>query len=333
VNRLFRWRGWRDPAEPEHPAARPDAGVHIDVAELIQLRPQSRGLSLQWPQRTAQNGAGMAPARRHGRGIDYQESRNYQPGDDIRTLDWRVTARTGRPHTKLYREERERAVVVVVDLGPSMQFGTRVAFKAVIAARAAALFAWTAVRQGDRIGGFLFGAREHRELRPAGGDAGVLRLLQALAAWTEPPVPTGHGDLSGALRRLRAVLRPGSLIVILSDFPALELEGHLAALRPHHDLLVCRIVDRLELAPPPAGRYALTDGRQVGVIDTRSRSVCDRYADYFNDLQARIERLLKTLAIPLLQLTTDEDVATGLRRGLGQEGRRLRRPAPSQGRQ
>ena len=144
-------------------------GIHLTAGDLIALRPRCQSLRLPMRQPAASALAGAYRSRFRGRGVDFLESRNYQPGDDIRNMDWRVTARTGRAHTKVFQEERERPVLVAVDAGPSLFFGTRKRLKSVAAAELAAVISWAAVRRGDRIGGFLFAPGSHRELRPAGG--------------------------------------------------------------------------------------------------------------------------------------------------------------------
>jgi uncharacterized protein (DUF58 family) len=229
-------------------------------------------------------------------------------------------ARGGRPHTKLYQEERERPVIVMVDFSPSMFFATRGAFKSVVAARAAALIGWATIRGGDRIGAFFFGGGRHHEIRPAGGRRGVLRLIRDLSAWTEPHDRTGAAGLGDALRRLRRVARPGSLVFILSDFYSLDddTEGHLTRLRRHNDLVACQIIDPLELAPPPPGRYGVTDGHATRVLDTRSNALRKAYRDYFAAHDQRVSKLLRERAAPLLRLVTRDDVAETLRRGLAQ---------------
>ncbi|MDX1654777.1 MAG: DUF58 domain-containing protein, partial [Candidatus Competibacteraceae bacterium] len=178
---------------------------------MIRLRLQAPAL-VGGTRRALSASAGLHASRFRGRGIDFQESRNYQPGDDIRNMDWRVTARTGRPHTKLYREERERPVILLIDTGPTLFFGTRVAFKSVIAARAAALIGWAAVAAGDRVGASFFGAGPHGELRPLGGRRGALGLIRILADRLQPgdrPEPLPGDGLGAALGRVRRVARPG----------------------------------------------------------------------------------------------------------------------------
>ncbi len=293
-------------------------GVHIQTDELIQLRLRSRGLNLQSHLRVSSTISGVQASRFRGRGIDFQESRSYQPGDDIRAMDWRVTARTGRPHTKLYQEERERPVIIMIDLGPSMFFGTQVAFKSVIAARAAALIGWTAIRNGDRIGAFLFGPGQHQEIPATGGRRGVLRLIQALAAWNVPDQNNSTEGLGAALARLRRVARPGSLVFILSDFYSLDqdTERHLTRLRLHNDVVACQISDALEQQPPPPGRYGISDGLHIGVLDTSTTPSWQHYQAHFAQHHQAVRELLAKRAVPLIRLSTHEDVLEGLRRGL-----------------
>lgn len=300
------------------------AGTHITVDELIRLRLKTRGIGLETRRRAQAANSGVHHSRFRGRGIDYLESRGYQPGDDIRNMDWRVTARTGRAHTKLYQEERERPVIAMVDLSPSMFFGTRVAFKSVVAAQAAALVGWSTITNGDRIGAFLFGRASrvsHHEIPPAGGRRGVLRMIRDLVSWTTPRDYVGslsQDGLGDALRRVRRVARPGSLVFIFSDFYSIDddTERHLTHLRQHNDVVACQIWDRLELSPPPPGHYGISDGQSLGLLDTGTAEFRQHYEDFFVDHHLRIRNLLMHRGIPLLRLVTDEDVADSLRRGL-----------------
>ncbi len=300
-----------------NPALNPATRVSID--ELIALRQQARKLNLGHRQAALAQLSGNHASRFRGRGMDYQESRIYQPGDDIRSMDWRVTARTGRPHTKIYQEERERPVVVCVDLNPGMFFASRGALKSVVAVRAASLIGWAAIAHSDRIGALLFNG-EHHELPPRGGKHGVLRLIRQLVAQSNPleslkhpPHPQG---LNTALARLRRVSRPGSLIFLLSDFYGIDDEtgNHLMRLRQHNDVVAIQLVDALELAPPPPARYAVSDGQHTGILDTRSATARKAYASFFELHHQTVRNLMRSRAIPLLQLSTEDDVASSLRR-------------------
>jgi uncharacterized protein (DUF58 family) len=322
---LFR----RDVASPETPprSAPPAAGVHVTTDELIRLRLAARELQLGSRRPSLSTIAGAHASRFRGRGMDYLESRGYQAGDDIRNMDWRVTARAGNPHVKLYTEERERPVVVMVDLNPGMFFGTRGAFKSVIAARTAALIGWAAVRRHDRVGALLFNGNHH-ELRPLGGQRGVLRLIRALVGATDPATgmrqPAQPGPLTDALRRLRRVARPGGLVFILSDFYGIDADTrvHLQRLRQHSDVVACQIVDALEIHTPPPGRYGISDGRRTAVLDTRSATRQAAYERFFAQHQQEVDELMRACAVSRIRLTTTDDVAERLRGSLGERARR-----------
>jgi uncharacterized protein (DUF58 family) len=309
-------------------AAASSGVVHASSAELVRLRLQARDLRLDSRQPARSAITGGHASRFRGRGMDYLESRSYQSGDDIRSMDWRVTARTGRAHVKLYQEERERPVVVMIDLGPGMFFATRGVFKSVIAARAAALIGWAAVQNGDRIGALLFNGGHH-EIRPQGGQRGVLRLIRELVRTTDPVhAMASHATynesshLNDALLRLRRVARPGSLIFILSDFYAIneDTRRHLQALRQHNDIAACQIVDALELQPPPAGRYAISDGVDTGLLDTRSATRRAAYTDYFASHHRAVRELMRQSAVHLQRIATTDQVAQVLRQALAHPG-------------
>jgi len=249
-------------------------GIHLTAAELIALRPRCHSLRLPMRQPAASALAGAYRSRFRGRGVDFLESRNYQPGDDIRNMDWRVTARTGRAHTKVFQEERERPVLVVIDASPSLYFGTRRMLKSVAAGQMAAAIAWAAVRRGDRIGGFLFAPGKHRELRPAGGRRGAMRLIQSLVGWLQPENSNGSTEgLSSALERVRHAVRPGSLIIILSDFFSLDKDcnRHISRLRQHNDVIGCQLLDPAEYALPE-GAYPISDGHNSSIMNTQQSS-------------------------------------------------------------
>ncbi len=299
------------------------SGIEVDVDDLIGLRFRAQRLQLGIARRARQTMTGAHDSRFRGRGMEFAESRIYQPGDDVRSIDWRVTARTGRPHTKLFQEERERPVILLVDLGASMFFGTRKAFKSVLAAETAALIAWAAMHGGDRVGALVAGRSAHMELKPVAGRRGVLRVLRALAALSRR-AGDDEGqkiDLSGSLLRARHVARPGSLLVIISDFYGLDeaAVGHLTRMRQHNDMLACWIHDALEREPPPPGRYGVSDGWQTATLDTVSRRAQARYTASFAGEFERLRTTLGRLAIPLLPIATGDDAAEALRRGSSRE--------------
>ena len=293
-------------------------GTTVSLKHLVRLRAQALGLSLRSGKKVATAMAGSYASPFRGRGMDFDEVRVYQPGDDIRTMDWRVTARTGRPHTKLFREERERPVFFLVDQSPTMQFGTRGAFKSVIASETAALLAWASRDAGDRIGALVFSGNRHVELRPVSGQRGVLHLLKTLVEGPSAEVTDDTGAMARTLARLRHVARPGSMIVMLSDFRHLDNEGerHISYLAQHNDILAIFIYDALEMELPPPGRYNIGDGQRVFTIDTAQTKRRSLYRQRFEARRQQVERLFRGHGIGLLELATHQPVAETLRASL-----------------
>ncbi len=300
--------------------------VRVNLSTLIGLNRDARSLPLISNSVKAQMAGGHLSAFR-GRGMDYYESRPYQPGDDIRAIDWRVTARSGRTHTKVYREERERPVLLWLDLSRSMFFGTRKCFKSVLVSKLAALLAWSSVQHGDRLGYLVFSEQQHIEFRPMRGKRSVLHFIQQLVAhqaWdrNDDSEPEHQAGLK-ALMRLRQVTRPGSLVILLSDFRFLDADcrGQLVELSRHNDVVMVHVYDPFERALPPPGYYPVTDGISSIAIDTANTGLCDQYRErYQHQLQA-LERLCTELGLYLLDIATDADMLTELKSGLGLQSR------------
>lgn len=296
------------------------APASICAARLIALNRESRGLSLRAGLISAAQ-AGDYQAALKGRGMEYDESRPYQAGDEIRHIDWRVTARTGKAHTKLFREERERPVWLWIDFRAPMFFATRGRFKSVLAAELAALFAWTAARQGDRVGGMVFAETTRHELRPEGGKAAVLGLIRRLVehpAWGQaPPAPAGEG-LAPALLGLCRLVRPGSLVILLSDFRGFNAaaRARIARLRPQNELIMAHIHDRLEVQLPPAGCYRITDSGREVLFDSRDRRHAETYAARFNARREALLKCARAAHINYLSCRTEADPVTLIRQGL-----------------
>ncbi|HEY0506397.1 MAG TPA: DUF58 domain-containing protein [Lysobacter sp.] len=223
-------------------------GVVPTLPELVALRAAvvARGQARRG--RFGVSGHALSPLR--GRGMEYAESREYVAGDDARHIDWRLTARTGRAHTKLFQAERERLSLIVADTAPSMYFGTRVRFKSVQAARAGAVAAWAAVRDGDRIAA-LRGSLREAPVAPAAGPRGALRVLDALVRWYAQS-PADDAGLAVALDHAQRLLRPGSRLVVLADPASVAAipASRWPALAHHHEVIVLLLTDPLETAPP-----------------------------------------------------------------------------------
>ncbi len=309
---------------------RPAHGAHVALADLIALRFPARQLKLSRRKRALSALAGPNKSNFRGRGIDFEEVRNYQAGDDIRTIDWRVTARTGDAHTKLFREERERPVLIAVDQRDSMFFGSRHCFKSVLAAQLAGLLAWSALESGDRIGGLVYNNREHRDIRPRRSRKTVLALLSQVADYNRSlPLPPedkdiGGDDFSFMLGNLRRIARPGSSIFLISDFRGSageRAQEHLFQLSQHTEITAIACSDPLEQDLPRAGRYAVTDGRQRSELQTADRRLRQAYRAQAEQRRSALSRDLLRLGIPLLQATTDRAPFTLLQQFYGDKRR------------
>lgn len=288
-------------------------GVTIELSELIALRRFAQNGRCPTEGRPLRPGQHLSKLR--GRGMDFAEVRNYQAGDEIRHMEWRMTARTGKPHIKLYQEERERPVILLVDFNPSMYFGTRFAFKSVVAARLAAILAWTVVKQGDRLGGLLFSAHKHDEYTPRARESGVLPFLAGLSQYTHALAQNKPIDstpsLSHALQRVRRVIKPGSVLIVISDFYGMdkESEKQLSRLRSHNDILAYSICDPLELAPPPPEHYAISNGQQEMLLDTTINTVKEGYLAYCHHRLSTLRAELQRLQIQYTQVLAETDLA------------------------
>lgn len=225
-------------------------GVVPAMAELVALRAAVRARKPARRGQSAASGPSLSPMR--GRGMEYAESREYVAGDDVRHIDWRLTARSGKTHTKLFQAERERITWLLADTAPALYFGTRRRFKSVQAARMGAVATWAALREGDRLGA-LRGSRREAALPPTAGAQGVLRVLGALARWYAEPLSDDAG-LATALELAARMLRPGSRLIVLADAAsaAAIADARWLQLAARNEVIVLLPVDPLETDPPHA---------------------------------------------------------------------------------
>jgi len=287
--------------------------VRISLQELITLADRLRPAAAHSGRRLAALQGGYRSVFR-GRGMEFAEVRAYQPGDDVRSIDWRVTARRGKVHTKLFHEERERPVLIALDYRRPMFFATRGRFKAVQASQLAALFAWQALARGDRVGGFIFSEERNLELRPQRGKKAVLQLLRQMVddpAWQRPAHRpfAPRRRLAETLQRLQRVARPGSLVLLLSDFAQWEtpVVQQLTLLTRHCEVGLVHCYDPLETELPPAGTYRLSDGEQDLTIATDDRETRQDYCARFAARRREVEDFCRSGNARLWSLPTDLD--------------------------
>jgi uncharacterized protein (DUF58 family) len=283
----------------------------VTLEALIRLKAAGESFALGARRVRAQAEGGHLSSFR-GRGVEFDESRLYQPGDDLRTMDWRVTARTGKPYTKIFREERNRPVVIWLDLRVPMLFGTRGAYKGVRAAETAALIAWSAVGNGDRFGGLVFTDTEHEELRPRLGRRAALQLFQLISRqelWSPKQAASSADNAMHALQRLTRVTRPGSQIFLLSDFRGLgsDADRHFRQLASHGEVFLVHFFDPVEAELPPPGRYRIKAGGRSFTIETGDEGLRASYRARFDARRTRLEALARLPGVQLLECATTDD--------------------------
>lgn len=292
-------------------------GIRFDLGELVALRAHAAALARQVHRRSADLHSGGHQSPFRGRGMEYAESRPYAPGDDVRHIDWRVTARSGKTHTKLFQPERERISAVVIDRSAAMAFGTRVCFKSVQAGRLAALMTWHASRQGHRLAAAC-GGTEADLVAPAGGRRGALRVLDALVRW-QPGIGAQQSaqagiELACGVDALRRVLRPGSQVLVLLDARSVDdaSASALARLRTHHDLAACLIEDPIECAPLPPGDYRIADGSRLGHLHLESGRARRRWNEHFSRLREGALEQLRRAGVRAASVSTESDPVAAL---------------------
>ena len=296
--------------------------VSVSQAGLIRLSGPARAIALNVLRvNSLQTGAYVSRFR--GRGMEFDESRPYQPGDDPRSIDWRVTARSTTAYTKLFREERERPVLIALDLRSTMHFATQGCFKSVNASRTAALIAWAAHHRGDRLGGLIFGDTTHRELKPRLGRRAALRFVHELVEhpdWTRRETePSGTDPLTQALSALRRVARPGSLIVVISDFAGFDraAQSYLSSVAHHNEVLAVFLNDPLERKLPPPGRYRIVSPDDELAIDTYAAPARRDYEHAFDERLQTLEKFCQRYGVHLMPMSTDDDPVSTLQTALG----------------
>ncbi len=293
-------------------------GIRISLADLIEMRHRVREVQLFSTPSQRSPLIGLHHSKLRGRGVDFDQVRVYQAGDDVRTIDWRVTARTQEPHTKLFHEERERPIFIMVEQSRRLFFGSGLMFKSVLAAQAAALVGWAALGHNDRVGGLVFGDNEHYEIKPRRSKQSLLQLLNRLVRVNQSLHTEAAADrdtFGVALRRAREVMRPGSLAIILCDERALSdsAEQQLTLLSRHCDLLLLPLSDPLDHALPAAGLLRFADRGAQLELDTLNADLRQSYRAQGEARQARWELLAQKLRVLMMPLSTQREMVEQLR--------------------
>lgn len=280
--------------------------VFSSLQTLLNQRSQVATLQLAKRHIKARN-AGLYQSVYKGRGMDFAESRPYQAGDDIRSIDWRVTARSGKVHTKLFQEERERPVMVWVDCRPSMFFATQSRFKSVLATEITALLMWKALGESDRVGGFLQTADNHYEMKPVGNRSSVLHFLRQMAHATQQAPKTVAEDdlLLESWKRLRRVAQQGTHVFVVSDFRQASSKAlrQLAQITQHAQVTLVQVSDPFEHKLPQQGRLRVTDGKRSAWLGLKQQWQ-KQYQQRAEQSQQSLQEFARGYRIPLMQIST-----------------------------
>ena len=288
--------------------------TRVSLKMLVDLAGPAAGLTFHHSVIRAKQSGGYI-SRFKGRGMEFNESRLYQAGDDIRSIDWRVTARTGKTHTKIFHEERERPVFISVDQRDAMHFASRGVFKSVMAAKLAALLAWAAHHHGDRCGGQLFFDTYCQELKPQNGKQAVLHFLNSLVQPAQLANQAANDNLESVLSRLLSHARPSSLLYLISDFRGLTpyAQIQLAKLAAHCDVVLIFIYDPLEENLPHSGRYQFTQNGNYVTINASHAAQLEAYQQHFLQKKQLLQTLAKQRGMIFIPVSTQADPLTCLK--------------------
>lgn len=302
-----------------HPAI---ASLH----DMVKLRYGARELTGFPKIQARQMLAGGHKSRFRGRGMDFDQVRIYQPGDDVRSIDWRVTARTQIPHTKIFSEERERPILVISDLRNPMFFGSQ-RLKSVVACEISAALAWAGLAANDRAGGLIFGQQQQMDVKPRRSHHAVLQLIHGLQDYSAKLLNLQDSDksdvdrysLAEMLEEARRFVLPGSTVFIVSDFHDLtaDCERHLFELARRGNLNFCHVYDTIEKQLPPPSLYAVSDGLHQTLLDTNNAQLRERFQQGFLDRSMYLRKMSEKLSAGLLPFSTDDNVINVLRRAYG----------------
>ncbi|MBB3205845.1 uncharacterized protein (DUF58 family) [Rhodopirellula rubra] len=320
---MFKSLTTKESAPGRDESAAESTHVYPTLESLVRLRFDARGFSLLPHQPVSSLLSGRHASRLRGRGLTFEELRDYRPGDDIRSIDWRATARLRKTHVRVYSEERERPVLLVVDQRSCMFFGSARTTKATAAAELAALAAWSALNSGDRVGAIIFGDDDIVEVRPHRSRENVLRICHELVRMNRLlKADSGRPNpdkLNAALRRAVSVANHDHLVVLATDYFGNDNDTHRHATRlaSHNDVLATLVYDPLGASLPIDGGADVTDGSHETTVNVTAR-VNERYVEQFRLLAEEIRGRLRSIRIPVLPICTHESIVSQLLNALGE---------------
>lgn len=300
-----------------------DPQVYASLDELVKLRFKASGFSYLPRQPVHSVLSGRHASRLRGRGLNFEELRDYLPGDDIRSIDWKVTARTGKPHVRVFTEERDRPVWLLIDQRSSMFFGSRWKMKSVVAAEAAAVSAWRVLAAGDRVGAVVIGDESMDMITPHRSVERVTQILGQVVkhnhALRAGLTATRSAMFNRALTKISEVARHDCLVTIISDGYGIDDESTklTTTLSQHNDLIAVFIYDPMEQSLPDAGRLVFSGPPGQLEVNTSADKLRQEYTSAFDERLAWFESASRKFSIPMLRANTIEPVLDQIKQQLG----------------
>lgn len=302
-----------------------DPNIYACLKQLIALQHQASGFSFLPRQPVHSVLSGRHTSKLRGRGLNFEELRHYRMGDDIRTMDWKVSNRTGKPHVRVYTEERERPVLLLIDQRISMFFGSRVKMKSVVGAEIAALAAWRVISSGDRVGALVITDQRVVEIRPRRSRQTVTRILDQTvkfnhALCADYSYSPNEAQLNVALRQAERLSGHDALIVIISDLAGWNEESlkRVKRMGRHNDVMAALVFDELEKALPTHSSLLLSDGELQIEVDASKAALGERFARQFSDQVKALQTELLKHGIPVIPVNTHERVTEQIRKAIGE---------------
>lgn len=302
-----------------------DSRISVSLPHLRSLQAAARGISFLPRQPARSVLSGRHASRLRGRGLNFEEMRNYLPGDDVRSIDWKATARTGSPHVRVFTEERDRPALLVVDQRMSMFFGSVHNMKSVTAAEAAAIAAFTILRANDRVGGIVFNDAEQLEFAPKRSQATVFAFLEAIGKMNnilqaDKIVERSPGRLNTVLESISRTARHDHLVIVFSDFDGIDDTTHrrFSTIAQHNDVVLALIHDPIAERIEPGQRAIIGNGVLQAEVDLSSTSTLHAVSGYMQERLALIYAWQKEIQLSVLPVTAGEETLPQLRRLMGQ---------------
>jgi len=303
---------------------RQNDGVYVQLDELVRLQHKASGFSFLPKQPIHSVLSGQHASKLRGRGLNFEELRNYLPGDDTRNIDWKVTARTRTPYVRVYTEEKDRTVWLLIDQRVNMFFGSKDRMKSVVAAEVAAISAWRVLSVGDRVGALVFNDSEISVIPPHRSRERVMQILKQVveknhALNADPDLKPDAGKLNEALKQVSHLARHDCLVCLITDGSGInpETRRYITRLAEHNDVLTAFIFDPLEKDMPAVGRLRFADGEGQLEADTSSKKLRTAFQNEFKQRLEQMKSASRRFSMPLLPLDTCSPVSEQIRDALG----------------